>query len=305
MLIDNSAAQDFRFCPWYYYERYIKEGTGLESISDKETYGPLELGSRVHELLEEHYKGQLKYAASPDEKLEEEAQWIMQAYRARYPQENFEVLDVEKTFKVALPDYCPKCYNKDNLHYGAIIPAEEILCNECGTFFLPSRHVMTGKIDLFYRQNDELFIMDHKTEKRSSKSNLPQKWAARDQGTQYLWAAEKIYGQSINRFIVNILRRPSPAGREGPEFPDRQRIERTEIQIETALRDLVYVADRIEEMKATFGDKPWPAHRENCYTWGPCEFYQVHLYGWSDAIRKHKFQNRKPYLDLGGVPIIQ
>jgi hypothetical protein len=158
---------------------------------------------------------------------------------------------------------------------------------------------------LLVEQDNELYIIDHKTEKRSSKSNLPQKWAAKDQATQYWWAAEKIYAKPINRFIVNVLRRPSPAGREGPEFPERQRVERTDIQIETALRDLVVKGDEIEKYLKIFKDTPWPANRDNCYTWGQCEYYMPHLYGWSDEILRVKYQKKEEYLNLAGVRIIQ
>lgn len=311
MRIDNSAANDFRTCPWLYYEKNLREGTGLEAIYQGDEVRPIDLGSRVHELLEEHYREmqgnpRVPYPVSADERLEDEAQVIMAGYRKRYPFEEFEILDVEKTFEVALPDYCPLCYSlefvKKSFSYEY---PDKLWCGACDHYFNPNRHTYVGKIDLFYRLNGELYIMDHKTEKRSSKSNLAQKWAARDQGTQYWWAAEQVYGERINRFLVNILRRPSEKGQVGPEFPDRMRIERTEIQIETALRDLVYTADQIEKMKVTFGDKPWPAHRENCFTWGQCEFYLPHLYGWSEAIRELKYQPKKPYLDFGGVPVIQ
>ena len=306
MRIDNSGANDHRVCPWLYYEKYVKEDTGLELIpTDK--YTSLQYGDRMHQILEEHYSGKQKYPPSEVPELEDEAQLMIAAYRAHYPNEQFKVLDVERTFEVSLPDYCPTCYSPlcHPWIQGDGICRGQVVCEECGTIYYSSRHTYVGKIDLFYEYKDELYIMDHKTEKRTAKSNLPQKWAAKDQATQYWWAAEQVYGRPINRFIVNVLRRQSPAGREGPQFPDRQRVERTEIQIETALRDLVYEADLIEKHKSIFGDKPWPAHRENCYTWGECEFYRPHLYGWDELIRKHRYQNRKPYLDLGGVPIIQ
>jgi len=308
--IDNSAANDFRVCPWLYYEKHLKEGTGLEKIYQDEKIRPIDLGSRVHELLEEHYREmqgnpRVPYPVREAEDLENEAQVIMAGYRKRYPFEDFEILDVEKTFEVALPDYCPTCYKLETVKQN-VVREGYLFCEKCDQPDFPrGRHTYVGKIDLFYRLDGELYIMDHKTEKRSSKSNLPQKWAARDQGTQYLWAAEQVYGQSINRFLINILRRPSEKGQVGPEFPDRMRIERTEIQIETALRDLVYTADQIEKMKVTFGDKPWPAHRENCFTWSQCEFYMPHLYGWSEAIRELRYQPKKPYLDFGGVQVIQ
>ena len=303
MEIDNSAANDMRECPWLYYEKYVK---GIEKKpAGDETYGPMELGARVHELLEMHYCPDGKrYEPSTNVALEDEAQWILECYRARYPVEDFEVVDVERSFKVALPDYCPQCYQQD--FYPSETHENFIYCNYCdGPPFSIGRHIYTGKIDLLYKQDGKLYIMDHKTQKRGAKSNTPSKWAAKDQGTLYLWAAEKIYGQEIDRFVVNILTRPSPKGREGPSFPDRMPIERTDIQVETALRDLVLVADTIEHYKKVFGDKPWPAHRENCEAWGQCEFYVPHLYGWSDAIRQAKFREKKPYLELAGVPIIQ
>jgi len=304
MEIDNSAANDFRSCPWLYYEKYIHK-IELKPFPG-EIYSSLEFGSRVHELFECFYKKQIgvippEYPASPIEKLEEEAQWVMSCYEAKYPQETFKILDVEHTFRVALPDYCPECYS-DNI---AIVGDGWCRCLTCEKEFPQGRHVYTGKIDLMYQEDGELFIMDHKTQQRNAKSNLPQKWAARDQATLYLWAAERIYGQPINRFVVNIIRRPSPAGRERPDFPDRQRVERTDLQVETCVRDLVVTADNIERYIKTFGDKPWPAHRENCYTWGQCEMYVPHLYGWSDELLKYKYQPKKEYLNLGGVPIIQ
>lgn len=301
MQIDNSAVNTFRDCPWKYYETYVK---GIELIPPGEFYSPLQLGSRVHELLEEHYAdGIAKYKAHENEKLEAEAQWILSAYKNHYPIESFKVLDVERTFKVALPDYCPQCYS-DNV---AIVGEKWCECLKCGKEFEQGRHVYTGKIDLFVEEDGELYIIDHKTEKRTAKSNLPQKWAARDQATQYWWAAEKVYGKEINRFIVNVLRRPSPAGREGPEFPERQKVERTDIQIETALRDLVVEADTIQRYMEVFKDKPWPAHRENCSPWAnyQCEFYLPHLYGFSEAILQAKYQKKEEYLNLEGVPIIQ
>src|SRR6266581_155483 len=98
MLIDNSAANEFRTCPLLYFENRLAEGTGLELKPRLGEVTPLDLGSRIHELLEEWYKGMLVlpgYPPSPNEALENEAQMIMAAYRAKYPVENFEIVDVE------------------------------------------------------------------------------------------------------------------------------------------------------------------------------------------------------------------
>lgn len=308
MRLDNSAANTFRQCPWLYYETYQRDGTGLEAVYKDEKVRPMDLGTRVHELLEEYYR-ELKgdprepYTPSENEDLEEEAQVIISAYKAQYPIELFEIVDVERNFEVVLPDYCPECYSVDVCVNA--VNNTLMFCESCDCDFKRGRHSYTGKIDVMYRQDGLLYIMDHKTEKRGSKSNDPQKWAAKDQGTQYLWAAEKIYNEPIERFIVNILTRPSDAGVKPPSFPERQRIERTEIQLETALRDLVVTADLIEKYMRVFGEKPWPAHRDNCKTWGLCEFYIPHLYGWSDTLKKYRFQPKTPYLSTEGLVVIQ
>src|SRR5260370_34788000 len=116
MRIDNSAANDYRTCPWLYYEKYCRNTTGLELVIKDEKIRPMDLGTRVHELLENHYRtlmgGDLKpYLPLENFALENEAQWILAAYQKHYPVEDFEILDVERTFEVVLPDYCPECYD--------------------------------------------------------------------------------------------------------------------------------------------------------------------------------------------------
>src|SRR6266849_3543179 len=113
--IDNSAANEFRTCPLLYYENREAEGTGLELKPKLGEVTPLDLGSRLHELQEEYYQ-ELKgtpivpYPESPNAPLELEAQMIMAAYKAKYPMENFEIVDVERTFRVELPRFCKLCY---------------------------------------------------------------------------------------------------------------------------------------------------------------------------------------------------
>lgn len=309
--IDNSAANAFRRCPFLYFEEYEREGTGLELQPYNVTeVKPLDLGSRVHELLEEHYKALSGHPIAPypehaNPAVEMEAQVIFPAYLARYPNEEMEIMDVERTFRAPLPEFCPECYSMNVDAEGAKDWAGAYRCLNCQLRFLPRNHIYTGKIDLTYRTAEGIFIRDHKTQNRTAKSNLPQKWAARDQASLYLWVAEKIYHEPINRFEVNVLVRPSPKFQEPPIFPERQRLERTPDQINWALRDIVMVADDIAKYKKIFGDSPWPSHKEECYTWGQCEFYLPHTYGWSDAIRREKYQPKTDYLHLAGVPIIQ
>jgi PD-(D/E)XK nuclease superfamily len=308
--IDNSAAQAFRRCPREYFESYEAK---LEPRPTGE-YGPLDIGKRVHELLEEHYLdaeldrfGVEKpvYKTSPNADLEREAQQIMDAYRLQYPSEDFTVVDVERPFRVTLPVLCPKC--------GKVAKVKGLnawmdgLLYECEDYFsFPAEpHIYTGKIDLCVRQsNGTLAIIDHKTEKRTSRNNKPEKWAARDQASLYLWAARAIYNEPIESFIVNVLRRPDK--KNPPEFPERQKLERTEHQISIAVRDITLIANQIEQFRSQFANNEWPANRENCVgAFGQCSFYTPHLMGWSSDIKRLMYQAKTPYLELAGIPIIQ
>lgn len=311
MEIDNSRAAAFRFCPWKFYEDYQRNGTGIEPIPyDGSDYGPLDYGGRQHELLEEYYRELqgvpcVPYPESANPALEMEAQTMQAAYRAHYPAEPFEIVDVERTFKVALPNYCPACYSLSNR---PLVGAGWLECTDCGFQFQEGRHVLVGKIDLAIRDREThvLDIIDHKTEKRGAKSNLPQKWGAKDQASLYLWAARRIYKEKVGNFIVNVCTRQSAKGQVACSFPERQKLERSEKDIWCAIRDIVLVADEIERYVRLFGDKEWPANRENCFTWGYCDHYLLHRYGEDISdILENKFRPKKEYLHLGGVPIIQ
>jgi len=313
MQIDNSAANMFRMCPWAYYEAYLRNGNGVQPIPIKgESYGPLELGGRVHELQEFHYKGlgilqgkpwELpKYNLPENEKLEDEARWMMDAYIAAHPNDNWEIIDVERTFRVQLPSNCPKCGGEGHEKMSSY---RKLVCDNCGEMFVT--HIYCGKIDLFIRDraDGKYWIIDHKTEKRGSKSHIPQKLAVSDQGSLYLWAAKKVYPQ-VDGMKYNILTRPSTAGREGPSFPERYQIERGEHEIDVAVRDITIIADHITDYTARFHDGEWPANREECYGWGYCDYYLLHRYGEDPTeILKHKFQAREEYLALDGVEVIK
>lgn len=273
MNLDNSAANLFRMCPWAYYESYERNGTGIElkpNLLKTEPYTPMQFGTRMHELMHERYakiagKPIAAYPASPIELLELEAMMVMAGYENKYANERLDILDVERTICVPL--------NAD--------------------------HNFIGKMDLVYLEDGKVNILDHKFQTRSAKSNVPQKWAARDQATLYLWAAYELYGLPVGNFYVNAVTRPSEKGLVPPTYPDRQKLERTPTQISQAVRDLIYVADQITYMREKFGTEPWPANRENCYGWGPCEFYQMHTWGEDvSVIINEKYQPKTPYLEV-------
>lgn len=297
MIIDNSQMVAFETCGLLYFEKYVK---GIEFDWEKKGVNAAHFGTRMHELLEEHYlelKGTPRepYPEHRDEPTELEAQLTMAAYRNHHPLESFTVLDVEKTFRVPLGPQvrckqCGQCYDVGGVGK----------CQICNHPNFEPRHEYCGKFDIILRDNETgmLSILDHKTESRRSWRNNPKAWAARSQATLYLWAAPQIYGEEFRDLIVNVLRRQSDKGQIGPEFPERQRIQRNAEQMELAVRDLIVIADRIEEYKTRFADAPWPADRNNCMEGNfECSYYLPHLYGWSDDVLR-LYRPTKPYLDL-------
>ena len=108
MRIDNSRAKMWHKCPMAHQERYKKN---REKDWEKITGKPPahRYGSRMHELLEEHYKGEKGIYLRELPGIEDEAQLMFEMYKAHYPVEPFEVLEVERVFEVPLPVPCGEC----------------------------------------------------------------------------------------------------------------------------------------------------------------------------------------------------
>lgn len=260
-ILDNSAAKLFRFCPDAYKERYIN---GIEKKRLIDYFG---FGTRIHKLLEEHYlrmKGETPVPSQPaPDDIELEAQSMFADYCAYYPVESFTVVDVERTFEVE------------------VSPGLRL----------------RGKIDLTQRDLDgKLGIIDHKSEKRGGKSNLPQAWAARDQVSLYKKAAEILYNEPVHYIVVNVLTKASPKGQEPPSFR-RDVLQRTEEQVEKAVKDLRYVAGEIVGLIDS-EQESWPQNRENCHNgYYACEYFELHNYGATPEILS-LYKGTTPYLDL-------
>lgn len=238
----------FRRCPDGYKERYInnleKDWHAAES--------PFEFGRVCHILLEQHFKalGGLPYTAyePPDanDPIWLECDATLAAYRATYPVEPFDVVSVEQVFEVAIP----------------------------GT-----EHTYTGKFDgiIRYKDNGQLAILEHKTEKRSALKNLPEAWAARSQVSLYMWAAEALYKERPSHILLDVLRRASEKGREPVTFY-RDTLERTREQSDAAISDLTYVADQIEWLERHWDTERWPQNTNECCIgrW-KCDYFGRHV----------------------------
>ncbi len=258
MRIDNSMFQAWHFCPLFFWEKYIQK---IEPDTDK-SY--LSLGTRVHQLLHEHYLPPTKpYPESEDAACETESQLILAKYIGHYPVEPFEVIDAERTIEVKIPR---------------------------------TEHTYVFKADLLVRMllTKRLFLVDHKTQKSTSRSNDPESWAARTQATLYLWASGQHYGETPEGLIVNVITRGSEKGRVDPSFHRIDTIRRTPQQIELALKNLVYVAGEIEHASH---EGFYPSDQNRCKEgWKRCDYFDLHIIGRTEG-NLRKFKPTTPYLE--------
>jgi hypothetical protein len=306
--LDNSAAAKWRSCPKEYEERYVQiypgsDQIGIEAIHETDAR---DFGKRMHALLHEH-RAVLRGTPLPkpfptahNQAVEREAQATFAAYLAHYPVEPFEIFETEKVQVVPLPDWCPKCLSRDT-QMDAARRNEGVawlVCVDCGVTFKGGRHELVVKLDAIVRNRwGELQVLDTKTQSRKSNNNDAEHWAARPQPALYIYAARILYPKEkvSDEIILDLVRRQSPTGLLGPEF-HRDTPRRTPRQIDEAVADIVWVADRIEEsQKSAF----WPCFRDNCKkgNWR-CDYFFLHNQPEEarvDLLRK--FKPAEPYLE--------
>lgn len=307
MRIDYSQAAAWHVCPAMWQEKYQK---GIEFDWDAVT-GGIGFGRRMHQLLEEYYapNAAALYPPSTNEATEDEAQRMFAAYKQEYILEALKVLAVETTFEVPLdPLECPSCKNPlagfgangEGLHLRAwkwINDRQDVVeCGWCGEL-VPLRHSYTGKVDLIGEDEQGLWIMDHKTEKRGGSGNTAETWATKPQVALYKWAIGQLWERPVQKITINVLTRQSEKGLVGPSF-SRLEVGKDCVMVQEAVQDLVWVADTIKSMQRTFRKTPWPKDRDRCKVYNSkCQYYDLHLFGESDEIMK-KFKPVEKYLGL-------
>lgn len=152
----------------------------------------LSFGSVMHDALERWHGGQslttvLQFIdqtypnrATDDEQRKDWhlATAMMKGYGARYPQEAFEVVALEKTFE------------------GPIVnPA---------TGAVSRSFTLGGKVDGIVKQNGQYFLLEHKTASQIDGSYLERLWTD-FQITLYTWYVEETLGIPIAGVLYNIL----------------------------------------------------------------------------------------------------
>jgi hypothetical protein len=241
----------FRNCRKAAHWRYILELVPLER--DKH----LSFGSLMHECLEVWHRSR-DLAASLEvidraclNRAQDEEQrrvWhlataMMRGYAARYATEEFEVVELEKSFE------------------GEIINPD--------TGATSRSFVLAGKVDGIVRIGDEHFLLEHKTAAGVDAGYLERLWTD-FQITVYAYYVEKALGIRVAGVLYNILvkaRLQQSAGETEEEFEARRSelIAKSKTGKSTAKRRLAESDDEFQARLAAKYAEPEMFHRELLY----------------------------------------
>jgi hypothetical protein len=241
----------FRNCRKAAHWRYVLELVPLE----KDRH--LSFGSLIHECLEVWHRGR-DFAAALDvidrtcpNRAQEEDQrrvWhlataMMRGYAARYAQEEFDVVALEKDFE------------------GEIINPETGAASRSFT--------LAGKVDGIVRIGDEHFLLEHKTAAAVDAGYLERLWTD-FQVTLYAYYVEQALGIRIAGVLYNILvkaRLQQGAGETEEEFAARRAelIAKSKTGKSTAKRRLPESDDEFQARLAAKYAEPEMFHRETLY----------------------------------------
>ena len=295
LFIDNSSLERFTTCPRS-AEYYICRKR--ESSDERVALG---FGKRIHRMLEARYEfhpnvipaefprtdtsevgtGQRMLARAQqvfaDWSVGEEehrnfstAVDLITSYNAHYPIEAFEVL--------RLPNGKPAIEVPFAVPIGELEVNRELLVrNPDGTITLryvgTIKVMWTGKIDLIYKREGRIYIMDHKTTSMMGPSYF-REFDLSSQVCGYLWAVSKLLGNvAVAGFIVNALaiRKQTKTGKRF-EF-ERYPVPADDSLIAEFVEDVLHdVSDLIEFASRGY----FPKHTKWCVgKYGPCQYAQI------------------------------
>ena len=239
---------------------------------------------------------------------------MMKGYAARYTEESFEVVELEKEFS------------------GEIInPA---------TGATSRSFILSGKVDGIVKEGSEYFLLEHKTASNIDSGYLERLWTD-FQIILYSWYIEKTLGIRIAGVIYNILckaklqqskgetesefeaRRAaliaksktgkSSAKRKMPESDDAYQARLAEKHSEQGMfhREVLYFSrDRFQVLQAelweltqTFLDArrrdSWYQNTDFCFKWNrPCSYYPLCSSGMSPLVRENHYRVEPPHSEL-------
>ncbi len=248
MITTYSMWSRFRNCRKAVQWRYLDELVPLERNHN------LVFGSVIHTCLElwhrhrdlervlNHING-----ACPDRGGDEKqrADWhlataMMTAYAARFAEEDFEVVELEKTFE------------------GPIInPA---------TGAASRSFTLAGKVDGIVKRDGQYFLLEHKTASLIDSGYLERLWGD-FQIQLYCWYVEQTFGWRISGIIYNILAKAKLRQRQGETEDEYQArcaelIAKSKSGKTTARRKLPETDEEFQARLAEWHAQPDAFHRE-------------------------------------------
>ncbi len=227
LLIDNSSLESFTTCP---RQAQYAIARRLRPTGDRV---PLRFGGIMHKVLEARYRTVAPYEQTPDVEAvmvavaqKEFLDWVppeddyrnfdrmvdlIHRYGVQYPFEPFTL--------VAFPDGRPFIEVPYAVPMGRIAVNGELWVSDIAN---PSAApqlvkldalnvVWTGRIDMAYRYNGGLYILDHKS---SSMATNMAEFEIAHQFYGYTWATEQLLGEPVNGVVINrvVVRKPSRTG---------------------------------------------------------------------------------------------
>ncbi len=241
----------FRNCRKAAHWRYVLHVVPLEKDRN------LSFGSLIHECLEQWHRdrdlGQVldridRACANRGQDEEQRRVWhlataMMKGYAARYSQEDFEVVALEKTFE------------------GEIVNPE--------TEASSRSFVLAGKVDGIVRRGDEHFLLEHKTAAAIDASYLERLWTD-FQITLYAHYVEQALGIRIAGVLYNVLlkaRLQQGSGETEAEFEARRAelIAKSKTGKSSAKRRMPETDEEFQERLAAKFAEPGSFHREALY----------------------------------------
>lgn len=296
LFIDNSSLEKFTTCPRS-AQYYIC--SKRESSDERIALG---FGKRIHTILEARYKHNVNVIqAGPDDipgitpeigtsarmfataqaafadfsAPEEEfrnfstAIDLITAYNAYHPIEAFEV--------VKLPDGRPAIEVPFAVPLGEIEVKHELLVRApdgtvSSKYIDKLKIIHTGKIDMLFRREGRIYIMDHKTTSMMGPGYFKE-FDLSSQVMAYIWAASTLLGQPVSGFVVNALavRKQTKTGKRF-EF-ERYPIPADQDLVNEWVEDTLYIcSDMVEMAKRGY----FPKHTKWCVgKYGTCPYAQV------------------------------
>lgn len=253
-LLTFSALNTFRNCPRKYKHRYV------DHLQPHEKPESLSFGSVVHGALERWYRltgdanrlwkvldfidAQFPLRSSDPVQKDRwhRARAMLVGYAARYPTENFEVVEIEKVFQ------------------------GEIRNPDTGR---PSQtFVMSGKADGIVRLDGELYLLEHKTAGSIDANYLDKLWTDTQIALYGYYLRQA--GYPIVGVLYNVLLKTRLKQREG-ESQDEYEARRAELAAKnksgksTAQRQLPETDEEFQARLAEWYAKPEAFHRERIY----------------------------------------